>query len=375
MIKKVYNQERIIKIISENPGISSTKIADKMKLNRVTIFLYLRELQEIEKIRIDGKGKATRYFLHNTAITASHLKNSQKLQWNETQVQVWKQEIQFSLMESYDENVDINSIEYEFEENCMYIDGDMVIRTGFDAFVAWCTDPVHNFSDRIVAKAGQYLEILASIKIRRKKHGFLDATELVKQTLGRDMISVFDNFLFLSPSRLDDGFGATRTAIELRYGKINNRFLLEAAIEKLIDPAIQYIKNTSVDAYLIAPPTVNREIQFRDILKKRLNLEITYIESEKIPTLGMGIIPQKEIQWRGKKSERIKNAMRSIDIKIPKEIHTKGHIVIFDDTFTTGATPNALAIKLRDVWYVGRITIITVCGSFVFDDSSFNEEI
>ncbi len=41
--------------------------------------------------------------------------------------------------------------------------------------------------------------------------------------------------------------------------------------------------------------------------------------------------------------------MRSIDIKIPKEIHTKGHIVIFDDTFTTGATPNALAIKLRDV--------------------------
>jgi hypothetical protein len=174
----------------------------------------------------------------------------------------------------------------------------MVIRTGFDAFIAWCSDPVHDFSERIVQKAIQYLNIIASIKIRRKKHGFLDATELVRQTLGSDMIAGFDTFLFLTPSRLDDGFGATRTAIELRYGKINNQFFLESATEKIIDPALRYIKNTEVDAYMIAPPTVNRETQFRDVLQKKLNLHLTYIESEKIPTLGMGIIPQKEI--RGK---------------------------------------------------------------------------
>lgn len=112
------------------------------------------------------------------------------------------------------------------------------------------------------------------------------------------MIVAFDTFLFLYPSRLHDGFGATRTAIELRYGKINNRFLLSTAIDKIIDPALQYIKNTEVDAYMIAPPTVQREIQFRDVLKQKLNLNISYIESEKIPTLGMGIIPQKEIQGR-----------------------------------------------------------------------------
>lgn len=112
------------------------------------------------------------------------------------------------------------------------------------------------------------------------------------------MVVAFDKFLFLYPSRLHDGFGATRTAIELRYGKINNRFLLSTAIDKIIDPANQYIRNTDVDAYMIAPPTVQRERQFRDVLLEKLNLSILYIKSEKVPTLGMGIIPQKEIQGK-----------------------------------------------------------------------------
>jgi predicted transcriptional regulator len=76
MIKKVYNQERILKLISEYPGISSTQIAEKMQLNRVTIFLYLKDLQKMQKIRIDGKGKASRYFLETSIVIANNLRNT-----------------------------------------------------------------------------------------------------------------------------------------------------------------------------------------------------------------------------------------------------------------------------------------------------------
>ena len=101
MIKKVYNQEQVLKIISENPGISSTQIAEKMQLSRVTIFLYLKELQNLQKIRIEGKGKATRYFLHISLAIVKNLDNPHERKLTESDIQILQQEIQFALIEAY----------------------------------------------------------------------------------------------------------------------------------------------------------------------------------------------------------------------------------------------------------------------------------
>ncbi len=87
--------------------------------------------------------------------------------------------------------------------------------------------------------------------------------------------------------------------------------------------------------------------------------------------------PQKEIrgQSREKRKERVDNALISLEVTIPKELEIYKHVVIFDDSFTTGATPNAIALKLRNGGYKGKITVITICGSFNYDLAITEDEI
>jgi hypothetical protein len=98
-------------------------------------------------------------------------------------VHILKEEILFTLMETYGETESIENFDATFEKYCMYIASDDTILTGFDAFLGWCTDPKHNFSDRIIAKAIEYLDIIGSIEFRRKKYRFLDGTESARNNL------------------------------------------------------------------------------------------------------------------------------------------------------------------------------------------------
>lgn len=79
---------------------------------------------------------------------------------------------------------------------------------------------------------------------------------------------------------------------------------------------------------------------------------------EKVPSFGKVLQPQKDIKDR---RERVQNAFLSLQVTIPDELSFYKHILILDDSFTTGATPNAIAIKLRNAGYEGKVTIITIC--------------
>lgn len=183
----------------------------------------------------------------------------------------------------------------------------------------------------------------------------------------------FDRFLISNISVLSHGFGSTRAALSLRYGKKNsNPVLLGDAITSSIQPIHEYIEKQSIDAVIYAPPTEGRRVQFRDVIENMLDLRIEKIIVEKLPLSGRILEPQKNIR---DKTRRIHNALGSMTVSLPSNILSLRHILILDDSFTTGATPNAIALKLRNAGYNGKITVITICGSFNYDLAITEDEI
>ena len=192
MINKVYIKEKILELINGQPGISAPQVAEKMGLSRVTAFRHIKNLISLQKIRSQGQGKATRYFPHESSYIASNIGTIRSIGFTQDQVHFLKQEVLFSIQETYNESETEENLDSIFDRYCMYIAPDDTIMTGFDAFLGWCTDPKHDFSDRIVKKAIEYLEIIGSIEYRRKKNGFLDGGESARMNLKGLMDIAFD---------------------------------------------------------------------------------------------------------------------------------------------------------------------------------------
>jgi len=92
----------------------------------------------------------------------------------------------------------------------------------------------------------------------------------------------------------------------------------------------------------------------------QLDLKLPKIVVEKVPPLGKILQPQKDIRVY---KDRVHNAFLSLEITIPNELDFYEHILILDDSFVTGSTQNMIALKLRNSGYLGKISVITICGS------------
>ena len=151
----------------------------------------------------------------------------------------------------------------------------------------------------------------------------------------------------------------------MSIGKIKSHaLLLRGTIEPHEKIIHAFLEKHTPDAIVYTPPTVARHVQFRDILKSVIekNNNTQYISAEKVTDPSRVFQPQKELRGQA----RITNADASIMVTGAKNLKKMKRIVIFDDNFTTGATMNAIALKIRSQGFYGTITAITICGNFTY---------
>lgn len=360
---------QIYKLIQVNPWISSPQVASQLDMSRVTAFSYLKELKEDGLLYSLGNRKSTRYYPIELDAVIENLQHEKTKSLSEI-CNIIKDYIVKRTLHDHNEIIDDNVVEELFDNYFMYIDKNDVFHIWVLGFYYWCKEK--QFWDRVTEKAYEYFELVWSFEYRRKANGLFDWTESLIANLSEFSNIAIDKLYFQNLFALPNGFWRTRAALELAYWKLNgNPIFLSHAIHSALDSIRNYITKNSIDWVVLIPPTQSREIQFRDILKKELKIKLKEIKAEKIRDPRRIMQPQKTIQW---KAEKIRNAEISMEIKdFHKEDYT--HILLLDDSFTTGATPNSLALKIRANWFTGKITTITICGSFNYDLAITEDEI
>lgn len=238
------------------------------------------------------------------------------------------------------------------ENNYIYVSpsGEMV--RGIDGFRFWCEKNAFEF-----LKEKKILSEKIKTIQKFKKNGLISAK---KKILSATEAPHLDEVFFSDFYNLDH-FGKTKLGQLVYLGKSSQNKELITEIAKIIKPAIAgLIEKYEIKMICFVPPTIDRKIQFLDVLKNRLKLGLPEVFAVKIPSSTK--VPQKTLR---KLEDRIINAQKTIAVNPNQEITS--NVLIIDDATGSGATLNETAGKIRNISGKNKnIKIIgySVVGSF-----------
>ncbi|NCF75445.1 MAG: hypothetical protein GWO87_03090 [Xanthomonadaceae bacterium] len=152
-------------------------------------------------------------------------------------------------------------------------------------------------------------------------------------------------------------FGKTKLGQLLLYAKQSqNKRLIKELVDDMRPLVKKIIKKFKIDGVGFIPPTVKREVQFMNELRKKLNLNIRKITITKIKTDI--IIPQKTLN---KLNDRIENAKKTF---VAEETGNFKTILLIDDAVGSGATLNEIAKKIKDKGIAEKVIGLAITGSY-----------
>lgn len=309
--------EKVLQTIKQYGPIRSVDIVKLLKVSTKTTYKHLTKLLDDGLIKKSGTTPKVFYFI-NTSI---------------------------------EDNTNILNDDDRFiEQNYIYVSPSGEMARGLGGFLQWCRKN--------------------NLDIEKEKKLFISKYRIIQHLKKDELISAKKKILsgkgelylddiFFSDFYTFDHFGKTKLGQLVYLGKTSQNKELIAEIAKLTKSSIlKIIEKYNIKNICFIPPTVDRKVQFLDIFRKKLQLDINEIKIEKIASLTK--VPQKTLR---KLEDRIINAKTTIVVN-PNQI-IKANVLIIDDATGSGATLNETANKIRSI-AKGKIRIIgySVVGSY-----------
>ena len=249
-----------------------------------------------------------------------------------------------------DEAVVLDKVDQFVEQNYIYVSPTGEMTRGVAGFQLWCLKNKFDFEKekKVFATRMQAMEKL-------KKNGVISAKKTILSGKGE----LFLNNIFFSEFYNLDYFGKTKLGQMVYLGKSSQNREIILEIAKLIKPAVRsLIERYESGLICFVPPTVERKVQFLEVLQMGLKLKLPQVLALKVASLTK--VPQKTLR---KLEDRIINAQTTIAVDPSQKINS--NVLIIDDATGSGATLNEIAKKIRKI-ASKEVKIIgySVVGSF-----------
>jgi DNA-binding PadR family transcriptional regulator len=222
---------------------------------------------------------------------------------------------------------------------------------GVEAFDKWCGRQKLPFQKTV----SEYIKTRQKYLSYYGKNELIDGTEKLKNTKGFSKVCIDE--MFYGDFYAIERFGKTKIGNLIHFAKQGQNKMLMEKICLLLKAKIEIlIEQKDIDAIGYIPPTIKRDVQIMNYLKKSFNFSLPAIVIKKVS--GQIPIPQKAL---AKLEDRINNAKSSIVVD-DKRVFKK--ILLIDDAVGSGATINETACKIKFKKMAETIIGFAVVGSF-----------
>ena len=222
---------------------------------------------------------------------------------------------------------------------------------GIEAFERWCFKqklPLQKTVTEFIKTREKYLAYFGNNKL-------INGTQKLKTTKGFDKICIDE--MYYGDFYAIERFGKTKLGNLIHFAKQGQSRVLMGKICGMLKPEIEkLIVKMKIDAVGFIPPTIKREVQFMNYMKRFFNFSLPHINIKKVS--GIIPVPQKAL---AKLEDRISNARSSIVVDDKRSF---SKILLIDDAVGSGATINETACKLKLKKMTSNVIAFAVVGSF-----------